>query len=191
MITLVWMFVINPKLAATCFVVVPAIVYASRIFGDYMRTLSTETQDSLAEANSVAEEVVAAISTTRCHAAEAEEQRRYAIGMDKYVKCCVRTARIYFLYSSLTYTFLPYATYCLVLYYGAQLTNTPAGCTSKGDHCGTAGNPPCCEMDGAGLISFVLYMQSLFASFNGPSRPLPPARPPPAARRPSPAPRRP
>ena len=58
------MFVINPKLAATCFVVVPAIVYASRIFGDYMRTLSTETQDSLAEANSVAEEVVAAISTT-------------------------------------------------------------------------------------------------------------------------------
>jgi len=29
-ITLVWMFVINPKLAATCFVVVPAIVYASR-----------------------------------------------------------------------------------------------------------------------------------------------------------------
>ena len=83
-ITLVWMFVINPKLAVTCFVVVPAIVYASRIFGDYMRTLSTETQDSLAEANSVAEEVVAAISTTRCHAAEAEEQRRYAIGMDKY-----------------------------------------------------------------------------------------------------------
>ena len=73
MITLVWMFVINPKLAATCFVVVPAIVYASRIFGDYMRTLSTETQDSLAEANSVAEEVVAAITTTRCHAAAAEE----------------------------------------------------------------------------------------------------------------------
>ena len=100
----------------------------------------------------------------------------------------MRTARIYFLYSSLTYTFLPYATYCLVLYYGAQLTNTPAGCTSKGDHCGAEGGPPCCEMDGAGLISFVLYMQSLFASFNGPPRP--PARPPAARRPPARRPRR-
>ena len=30
----------------------------SQVFSDYMRTLSTETQDSLAEANATAEEVM-------------------------------------------------------------------------------------------------------------------------------------
>lgn len=69
-----------------------------------------------------------------------------------------RTAAAYFFYSSLTFTFLPYCTYCLVLFYGAQLTRTPAGCSS-----GEAA--PACELSPANLVSFVFYMQSLFAAF--------------------------
>ncbi len=44
-----------------------------------------------------------------------------------------------------------------VLYYGAQLTRTPAGCGST--------DAPACELSAAALVSFVFYMQSLFASF--------------------------
>uniref|UniRef100_A0A0D3KWX0 ABC transmembrane type-1 domain-containing protein n=2 Tax=Emiliania huxleyi TaxID=2903 RepID=A0A0D3KWX0_EMIH1 len=43
----------------------------------------------------------------------------------------------------MTCAFLPYCAYCLVLYYGA----------------------PRCSIDASGLVSFVFYMQSLFAAF--------------------------
>ena len=47
---------------------------------------------------------------------------RYGEGMSKYLGCVVRQARLYLFYSSATFTFLPYCTYCLVLFYGAQVT---------------------------------------------------------------------
>ena len=87
---------ISWRLALTCFVAVPCIVYASKVFGDYMRTLSTETQDALAESNSAAEEVLGSISTTRAFAAEASEDANYAKGMAHYNDCVVRTARVYY-----------------------------------------------------------------------------------------------
>ena len=156
--TLGFMVVISWRLALTCFVAVPCIVWASKIFGDYMRTLSTETQDALAKANSAAEEVISSISTTRAFAAEAAEEDNYGKGMAEYLDCCVRTAKVYYVYSSTTFTFLPYCAYCLVLYYGAQLTQSPPGC---GDGDGLAP----CDIAASGLVSFVFYMQSLFSAF--------------------------
>jgi ATP-binding cassette subfamily B (MDR/TAP) protein 9 len=46
--TLALMLFLSPKLALASFVIVPAIVGISKVFGDYMRDLSTETQDALA-----------------------------------------------------------------------------------------------------------------------------------------------
>lgn len=80
-------------------------------------------------------QVVSSMSTTRAFAAEREESRRYANGMRKYLGCCVRQAKLYFFYSSATFTFLPYCTYCLVLFYGAQLINTPEGCMAVRSVC--------------------------------------------------------
>ena len=158
--TLGFMVHISWRLALTCFVAVPCIVYASKIFGDFMRTLSTETQDALAESNSAAEEVLGSISTTRAFSAEVSEDANYAKGMAHYNECVVRTAKLYYVYSSTTFTLLPYCAYCLVLYYGAQLTQSPAGCSPT-----AADGAPRCAIDASGLVSFVFYMQSLFASF--------------------------
>jgi ATP-binding cassette subfamily B (MDR/TAP) protein 9 len=158
--TLGFMVHISWRLALTCFVAVPCIVYASKIFGDFMRTLSTETQDALAESNSAAEEVLGSISTTRAFAAEASEDANYAKGMAHYNECVVRTARLYYVYSSTTFTLLPYCAYCLVLYYGAQLTQSPVGCSPTAAH-----GAQRCAIDASGLVSFVFYMQSLFAAF--------------------------
>lgn len=87
-------------------------------------------------------QVVSSMSTTRAFAAEREESRRYANGMRKYLGCCVRQAKLYFFYSSATFTFLPYCTYCLVLFYGAQLINTPEGCMAVRSVCWRS--PPSC-----------------------------------------------
>ena len=174
--TLGFMVFINARLAIACFVIVPGIVYISGVFGELMRTLSTETQDALAEANSNAEEVISAISTTRAFAAEGEEATRYSDSMSSYVTCVVRSSRLYFVYSSLTFTFLPYLTYCLVLFFAAQLQHTPEGCVNPAaaappPPAGAAGlgewaappaapgPPPKCGIDGPGLVSFVFYMQ--------------------------------
>ena len=72
-----------------------------------MRKLSKRTQDSLAKANGQAEEVISSISTTRAFAAEADEARRYEEGMSNYVSTMVSQAKVYFFYSSITFTFLP------------------------------------------------------------------------------------
>ena len=64
--TLIFMFILNARLAIASFVIVPAIVGISKVFSDYMRTLSTETQDTLAEANAIAEEVKPHAHTVHC-----------------------------------------------------------------------------------------------------------------------------
>ena len=78
-----------------------------------MRAISKATQDRLAEANSTAEEVISSIPTMRAFGAEAEETGRYAKGMDKFVATVWQEARVYYAYSSLSFTFLPYFTYCI------------------------------------------------------------------------------
>ena len=78
------------------------------------------------------------------------EDANYARGMAHYNECVVRTARLYYVYSSTTFTLLPYCAYCLVLYYGAQLTQSPAGCSPT-----AADGAPHCAIDASGLVSFV------------------------------------
>lgn len=153
-----------------------------------MRELSTETQDTLAEANSTAEEVISSVATTRAFAAERGEIKRYGDGLQKYLGTVVRQAQLYFCYSSLTFTFLPYLTYCLILLFAAQLIHTPEGCVNHQTAACPAsssipplmpplppngpppphwpgGAPPACGITGANLVSFVFYMQSLFSAF--------------------------
>ena len=154
-----FMVVISWRLAVTCFVVVPAVVISSKVFGNFMRSLSKDAQQALADANSTADEAVGSILTVKAFAAEAEESRRYERGLADFLHTQWRQARVYFWYSSLTFTFLPYCTYCIVLYYGAQLTATPEGC-------GGGEGSPLCQLDPPGLVSFVFYMQSLLSAFN-------------------------
>ena len=85
--------------------------------------------------------------TRRVVAFQAEEERRYAGEMGALYCVTLKTALAYFPYSALTYTFLPYCTSCLVLYYGGKLVHEG-------------------KLQGGELVSFVFYMQSLFDSFS-------------------------
>lgn len=136
-----FMVYLNVRLALACFVIVPAIVIASDIFAKYMRVLSKASQDALAKANAHAEEVVSSISTVRAFAAEKDEARRYEAGMSEYLSTIYRQAKVYYFYSSITFTFLPYLTYCIILFFAAQLIHTPEGCVPPGSHGPRAGCP--------------------------------------------------
>ena len=145
--TLAFMVFISWRMALVAFVSVPMVVLGSKIFGGYMRRLSKRTQKQTACANSVADECVAEITTVKMFAAEEEESARFARAVKKLYRCCHEQAFYYFFYAASTYTFLPYCTSCLVLYYGGQLHDQG-------------------QVGGGDLVSFVFYMQSLFAAFS-------------------------
>lgn len=142
-----YMLWISPPLALTAFVSVPSIVFVSKVFGAYMRKLSKATQESLADANSVAEECISNMRTVKAFSAEEESMTRYSVELDEYCKLLKKQAGAYACYASSTFTFLPQVTSCLVLYYGGLLIADK-------------------QLDRGHLVSFVFYMQSLFAAFN-------------------------
>ena len=145
--TLAFMVFISWRMALVAFVSVPLVVLGSKIFGSYMRRLSKRTQKQTARANSVADETVNSITTVKMFAAEEEESARFARAVKKLYRCAHEQAWYYYFYAASTYTFLPYCTSCLVLFYGGKLHD--AGQVGGGD-----------------LVSFVFYMQSLFSAFS-------------------------
>jgi len=146
-LTLAFMYWINWRLASLAFVTVPNVVVASKIFGNYIRKQTSKAQKALAASTAAAEEALGSVRTVKSLHAEAEMSARYAHHMAEYRRLSVNTATAYFPFSALTYTFLPYAASCLVLYYGGKLLHRDQ--LSSGD-----------------LVSFVFYMQSLFATFS-------------------------
>lgn len=142
-----FMIYINWQLAMTAFVSVPSIVFVSRHFARYVEKLSKSTQQALADASATAEESLSSMKTVRSVAGTSEAYERYLLELAEYYGYMKKQSCVYAGYAGLTFTFLPQASFCIVLYYGANLIGS--GQIQKGD-----------------LVSFVFYMQSLFAAFN-------------------------
>ncbi|KAI1709594.1 ABC transporter transmembrane region domain-containing protein [Ditylenchus destructor] len=75
--SLIFMMTLCWKLSLIPFVVVPIILMASKIFGVYYDFLSEKTQESVAQANDVAEEVLSTMRTVRSFACEDVESERF------------------------------------------------------------------------------------------------------------------
>lgn len=67
----------NPKLTAFILSIVPFVVFLTVFYGRYVRRMSTQVQDKLADANSVLEETLSAIRIVQSFARESFEQTRY------------------------------------------------------------------------------------------------------------------
>ena len=145
--TLIAMTVISWQLSVTAFVSVPLVVVISKSFGGYVRKLAKTTQSALADASSVAEEALSSIATVKAFSAEDAESRRFSGKLRRFLATTHYQAIAYAAYAATSYTFLPQASYCLVLYYGGKLN-------ARG------------EVGSGDLVSFVFYLQSLFAAFN-------------------------
>ena len=143
-----YMATLSWRLTLPCVVAVPAVVAATKAMGNFQRECSSAARSALAEANSVASESLGAILTVKAHCAEPEEARRYASACEHYIRCQWRASRAFFVYNATMFTLLPYATYAIILYYGAQLLLAPEP-----------------QIEPRALVAFVFYMQSLFSAF--------------------------
>ncbi|MEZ5195611.1 MAG: ABC transporter transmembrane domain-containing protein [Bacteroidales bacterium] len=69
--------IISPRLTLFMLAVVPVVAIVARFFGTFIRKLSKQTQDKVAESNTIVEETLQAITNVKAFANEAFEIFRY------------------------------------------------------------------------------------------------------------------
>lgn len=73
-----FIFIISPKLTLIILALLPVLVVAAVLFGRFIRKLSRQAQDMLAESNTIVEETFQAADVVKAFTNEAYETRRYA-----------------------------------------------------------------------------------------------------------------
>ncbi|KAK9831825.1 hypothetical protein WJX74_010840 [Apatococcus lobatus] len=144
-VVLYFMFVASWRLTTISFVLVPVIIVISKLYGAYYRKLAKKVQTELAEANSVAEEVITSMPTVKAHAAELSASASYAARLAKFFSLQMTESLAYSLYMTIS-TFLPNVTTAVILFYGGNLVLEGS-------------------MSAGSLVSFMLYQQSLSNAF--------------------------
>ena len=72
-----YMLIRSPTLGGCALVIVPFVALINKLYGDWLRNNATKVQDALAEANSVAQEVLSNVRTVIAFAAERQETEKY------------------------------------------------------------------------------------------------------------------
>jgi ATP-binding cassette, subfamily B, bacterial MsbA len=85
-------FVTNVKLSLLMLAIVPVVIVSAHLYGRYVRKLSTQVQDRLAEANSVLEETLSAIRIVQSFVRENYERGRYRDRIYESLKLAVKRA---------------------------------------------------------------------------------------------------
>lgn len=96
-VLLVGIFIIawmTPKLAVTMLLTFPLIVMASILFGRYIRGLSRDRQDRLAETNIIVEESFQSFQNVKSFTNEAYEIHRYGDSIEKMVNISMKYAKM-------------------------------------------------------------------------------------------------
>jgi subfamily B ATP-binding cassette protein MsbA len=84
------MALMTPKLTLMVLVIVPPMVVLANRYGKYVRRLSVNVQDSVADSNSVIQEAISAIPIVQLFVKEDYERKRYAEKIDDQVRLSVR-----------------------------------------------------------------------------------------------------
>ncbi|MBL0741711.1 ABC transporter ATP-binding protein [Chryseolinea lacunae] len=84
---------LTPSLAVFMLLTFPVLVLLVLVFGKYIRKLSKQTQDKLAETNVIVEESLQSISVVKAFTNELFEIGRYVRSMNDVVATAIRTAR--------------------------------------------------------------------------------------------------
>ncbi|CAL8468414.1 g7954 [Coccomyxa elongata] len=142
---LVFMFRASWRLSVITFIIIPAIILITKVYGAYYRELAKAVQKELADANTVAEESLSSMTTVRAHAAEDSARAAYQACLKKFYTLQLKEALAYGSYMICT-TFLPNAVNVVTLYYGGNLVLNDM-------------------MSAGALVSFMLYVASLNGAF--------------------------
>lgn len=137
----------STKLTLLMLATYPPIVVVAFIFGKYIRKLSKNTQDALADANTVAEESFQSIQTVKSFANEAYESLRFSTEIGQVVSFALKAAK----YRAAFISFIIFGLFggiVLVLWYGASLVEQG-------------------EMTIGDLTAFIIYTTFIGASVGG------------------------
>lgn len=138
---------ISGKLTIFMLAVVPIIALIAYFFGRFIGKLSKQTQDIIAESNTVVEETLQGINVVKAFANEVFEINRYKSSIDKIVKISLANARFRGAFVSFI-IFGLFGAIIGVIWYGLLLKES--GEITQGD-----------------LLSFVIYTIFVGASFGG------------------------
>ncbi len=113
------MLVISPSLSLAVLSFLPVAIVAAAIFGRRLRRISTEFQDRVAEANSYAEESIAANRVVKWFTAEEQEIRRYGSAVAESYQVARRRARLRSVFIAIV-TFVAFSTLAIVIWFGGR-----------------------------------------------------------------------
>jgi ABC transporter fused permease/ATP-binding protein len=113
-------FYISPKLTLVMLSVIPVIIVIAVIFGKKIRKLSRESQDQLADSNTVVQETLQGITNVKAFSNEWFEIGRYDNSLKKVVGLALRTGRLRGLFIAFM-LFSLFGTIVFVVWFGVGL----------------------------------------------------------------------
>ncbi len=117
--SIVLIMLLSARLTLTVLTFVPLVIIAAFIFGRRLRSISTDFQDRLAIANSLAEEAISSVRVVKWFTAEEETARLYDQDIRKSYEIAIRRARLRAVFVP-TVTFVMFSTLALVLWQGGR-----------------------------------------------------------------------
>lgn len=142
-----WLLVISPKLTLLMLAIVPVVAVAAVIFGRFIRKISKEVQEKIAESSTIIEETLQGITNVKAFANEFYENLRYKRSTEEIVQKAIQGGKYRGAFASFI-IFCLFGAIVAVIWYGVNLASR--GQLLIGD-----------------LISFILYSAFVGASFGG------------------------
>jgi ABC transporter fused permease/ATP-binding protein len=121
---------ISPKLTLIMLSIIPVIVVIAVIFGRYIRKLSRQAQDQLADSNIIVQETLQGIANVKAFSNEWFETKRYTGSLQQVVKLAIRSGKVRGLFISFM-LFSLFGSIILVVWYGVGMMQQ--GILSFGD----------------------------------------------------------
>lgn len=117
-----FLIIVSPKLTLTLLLMMPVLVVAGVTFGRFIRNLSRQAQDKLAESNTVVEETLQGIANVKAFVNEAFEAGRYDKNLRDVVKLAVKGAKYRGLFASFI-VFCLFGAIVSVIWYGSVMVS--------------------------------------------------------------------
>jgi len=117
-----FLIIVSPKLTLTLLLMMPVLVVIAVVFGRFIRKLSRQAQDKLAESNTVVEETLQGIANVKAFVNEAFEAGRYNKNLRDVVKLAVKGAKFRGLFASFV-VFCLFGAIVAVIWYGSVMVN--------------------------------------------------------------------
>jgi ABC transporter fused permease/ATP-binding protein len=114
--------IVSVKLTLAVLAILPFMVAFAVIFGRFIRKLSKQAQDKLAESNTIVEETLQGIANVKAFVNEAFEAGRYNSNLQDVVKIAVRGAKFRGVFASFI-VFCLFGSFVGVIWYGSVMVS--------------------------------------------------------------------